>query len=145
MDGPFGIAIPMEELRRRMAQEEPAKLTATPLAQAMDLTLAWQRCRQEEHTLHPGDLAQEREGLGFFPDSPVLLLWRLLDIQVVEDRLIIQDAIRSNSFTLSRIDCLVARKIEGGDIVLVPHSLEMLTAYTGPHPDEARPTRRRKG
>ena len=141
MDGPFGIAIPLDELRKQAQKEHPTTLTATPLAQAMDLTLAWQRTR-EPATLRPGDLAQERENLGFFPDAPVLIIWRLLDLEATEDRLIIEDAYRSNNFTLSHIDCLIARKVEGGQIVLVPHSLEMLEPYTGPREGTVKPRRR---
>jgi len=122
----FRLAIP-HELLEEAQNAKPKKLTATPLAQAMDLQHAWNRA-QEPNTLKPGDLAQEKEGLGIFNDEcPVVIIWRMLDVNDPEDKLIMRAYYRRHA--CSHVNCIVGRKIEDGSIIFLPHELERLEPY----------------
>lgn len=99
-----------------------------PMAQAMELKSRWERA-QVHHDLRPGMLCVEKQGIGVFPDVPVLILWRLLDSADWFDRQIMKDYIGKEY--MSRIDCIIGRLDEEAvRLYFIPHALELLEPYT---------------
>ena len=99
-----------------------------PLAQMMELRDRYERS-QIKHDLQAGMLCVEKVGLGYFSDRPVLMLWRILDVESWLDREIIKDHVRE--VAINQVDCIVARLSDDASYLqFVPHAMERLEPYT---------------
>lgn len=131
---PQGISL--AELLSQAASQDDKKLRQhpiDPLAQAMELRSRFQTVHGDtlqfpQHTA-VGRLFKEKAGVRRYLHDPVLIVWRMLDMEDSQDWEIVKDYI-SKFHVLDRFDCVTGMLNEEGTTVMAqPHSLCLLTPY----------------
>lgn len=126
-----GFAIPFDPAQL-FGEEEERKPAQPVIAQVCDLQAAYASLVTFS-PLQPGDLARERDGMGFISaNPPVLIIMRLLDMTQQYDRELA--VMFSSKIPLVTPDCIVAVKDSDGDLRTFPHERWRLEKYEGEMP-----------
>jgi hypothetical protein len=118
------VSIIITELMSAMNQSATHKHDALrehrihPVAQSMELQDRYKRAFAP-CLVKPGDLCREKRGMVTFNNGPTLILWRWLDPEDYQDRLVIEDYIKSK--ISNRVDCMIGFIDEdAGHLVILP-------------------------
>lgn len=121
---------PMAAMMEMVSAHEANEKHVHPLsaeAQIENLRSAWAHYTAPK-SFKPGDLCRDRDGLGTFNDDPVLLFARMLNPANEQDRVMIDDATRSQRW--NKVDCIVARGHGEGTITFFVHDSDLLEPLT---------------